>query len=301
MSTRYQKLMSTIEQGAAVLIDGATGTEVDRRGVPKLANAWNGGGNLSDPGVVCEIHQDYIRAGARIVISNTFATHRHALEGAGVGEDFVAYNRRAMELACEARVRLEADDVLVAGGMSHWDFIEPKPSIAKLRTDAGEQAAIMAEAGAELLMLEMMVEISRMKTLLAAGLETGLPVWPGLSCKLDDDGNVILLHGESLADAVAAICEHDVALINIMHTDVNVVDQCLDVLDACWDGLVGVHAHSGSQPRQDWEFDTVISPDDYAQYVKGWLDRGVCVIGGCCGVGPAHIERLSSIEALRPS
>ena len=68
----YQKLMERIGRGERVLIDGATGTEVERRGVPQLDNAWNGGGTLSHPEIVLDIHQDYIDCGAKIIISNTF-------------------------------------------------------------------------------------------------------------------------------------------------------------------------------------------------------------------------------------
>ena len=139
------------------MIDGATGTEVEKRGVPQLENAWNGGGALSHPDILREIHEDYIRAGAHIIISNTFATHRSALEDAGEAHNFEAYNRRGVELACEARERSGAEHVLVAGGLSHWTWIDNDPPVEKLKDAAREQAAIMADAGAELLMLEIKV------------------------------------------------------------------------------------------------------------------------------------------------
>ena len=59
--TRYDRLMARLEAGETILIDGATGTEVGRRGVPELPNAWNGGAALSHPDVLREVHQDYIR------------------------------------------------------------------------------------------------------------------------------------------------------------------------------------------------------------------------------------------------
>src|SRR5262245_11095456 len=108
MTGRYEQVMNSIRGGKPILIDGATGTEVERRGVPQLENAWNGGGALSHPDTVRGIHEDYIRAGARIIISNTFATHRSALEDAGVADLFNAYNRRGVELACAARDNLNA-------------------------------------------------------------------------------------------------------------------------------------------------------------------------------------------------
>ena len=70
--SRYSKLMTRIESGEQVFIDGATGTEIERRGVPQLDNAWNGGGALSHPEILHEVHADYIRAGVDIVI---YANH----------------------------------------------------------------------------------------------------------------------------------------------------------------------------------------------------------------------------------
>ena len=85
--SRYGRLMTRIKSGEQVFIDGATGTEVERRGVPQLDNAWIGGGALSHPEILREVHEDYIRSGADIVISNTFATLKSALRDAGVEQD----------------------------------------------------------------------------------------------------------------------------------------------------------------------------------------------------------------------
>ena len=295
MSERYQRLMDQIESAKPVLIDGATGTEVERRGVPKLTHAWNAGGTLSSSTVVQQIHEDYIRCGARIIISNTFATHRSTLEDAGVGDQFEAYNRRAVEIACAARDSLSADNVLVAGGLSHWSFTHRPPTERVLRANATEQARIMADAGAELLLLEMMANIERTRAVLDGALASGLPVWVGYSCKLDEHSQVVLLEGEPLADAIAALEGLDVPLISIMHTDVEIVSQCLDVVDSCWNGPVGVYAHSGEfEDDAGIKFDTVISKEGYCDYVGQWLGKGVNVIGGCCGVGPEHITHLAA-------
>ena len=85
---RYQELMQRLDKGETILIDGATGTEIERRGVPMVDNAWNGLGAKTHPAVVRGVHEDYIRSGAQIVISNTFSTSRHVLQDAGYEEDF---------------------------------------------------------------------------------------------------------------------------------------------------------------------------------------------------------------------
>ncbi|MEM8876397.1 MAG: homocysteine S-methyltransferase family protein, partial [Pseudomonadota bacterium] len=160
--SRYNDLLTRLRDGELIMIDGGTGTEVERRGVPQLENAWNGGGALSHPDIVRGIHEDYIRHGAEIVISNTFATSRNLMEDAGVPDLFEAYNRRGVELACEARDAVGRPNVLVAGGISHWSFSGRLPSLAALKEGASEQAGIMKRAGVDLIMLEMMIDVPRM-------------------------------------------------------------------------------------------------------------------------------------------
>ena len=246
--------------------------------------------------------QDYIRAGAEIVISNTFATLKSALRDAGLEEYFDTYNRRGVELACEARAALGASTVVVAGGISHWSWSGNHPTLEELRDNATEQAAIMKEAGADLIMLEMMSKVEPMLAVLDGVQGCGLPVWVGLSCKLDSNGTPRLYDSDhtigeqTLADAIHALKGRNVPLISIMHTEVSYVDACLDVVEEMWVGPVGVYAHSGNYVGGKWIFNSVISPADYATAAEGWRDRGVRVIGGCCGVGPTHIRALTTME-----
>ena len=306
--SRYEELLNRLRNGAQVMIDGGTGTEVERRGVPQLDNAWNGGGALSHPDIVRGIHEDYIRHGAEIVISNTFATSRNLLEDAGVPELFQDYNRRGVELACEARDATGRQDVLVAGGISHWSFSRRLPSLDDLRDGASAQAMIMKQAGADLLMLEMMTEVPRMLAVLEGAKTSGLPIWVGLSCAPDADETMCLQAGETdangvtiaqvdelLVDAIAALQGKEIPLLSIMHTDVRHIDACLDIVEAHWDGLIGVYAHSGEYIDGKWIFDGTISPDDYAAASQGWLDRNVHIIGGGCGIRPDHIAALDTL------
>ena len=80
---RYDRLMKRSQNKGVILMDGATGTEIERRGVAQLANAWNGGGAMSDPGVVMVVHEECTSKGAEFIISNTFANAKHALRDEG--------------------------------------------------------------------------------------------------------------------------------------------------------------------------------------------------------------------------
>lgn len=287
--------MARLHNGERIVIDGATGTEAERRGVPTIENAWSGGGVLSHSDIVRDIHEEYIRCGAEVVISNTFATTRHALRDAGLEKDFEALNRRGVELVCEARDKTERADVLVAGGVSYWSFTGNHPSLDVLHKDVAKQSMIMKEAGADLLLLEMMVDIDRMQVTIEAAQSSGLPVWAGLTCEPDTDGTMCLRNGEPLVDALAALSNTDIPLVSIMHTDVKYIDVCLDVLEQHWDRLVGVYAHVGEFKDGQWVFDFTITPHDYATHSARWIQKNVQIIGGCCGILPEHICALESI------
>ena len=297
MKNRYQKLMSRMDAGELILIDGATGTEIERRGVPQLNNAWNGGGALSHPSIVREVHQDYIEAGSQIIISNTFATCEHTLRDAGMAEHFETLNRRGVELAVEARDQSHAPDVLVAGGISYWSFTGNKPSLSALSASVTDQAGIMKNAGADLLMLEMMIDIDRMCVTLEGALASDLPVWVGVTCKIDSQGVVCLRNGEPLSSALESLKTYTIPLISVMHTEVDIITECLSKLNDSWAGSTGVYAHSRgdrvtNHNKHAWDFDGVISPEDYLQASNEWCAQGINALGCCCGLGVEHIKTL---------
>ena len=290
--SRCERLMKRIGEGGRILIDGATGTEIEKRGVPQLDSAWNGGGALSHPDVLRAVHEDCIREGAEAVVSNTFATHRHVLADADAEDRFERLNRRSVGIAREARDRMASPDVLVSGGISYWSFADSWPEPESLRGSTEEQAAVMAGAGADLLMPEMMVDVDSMPVMHEAAQTSGLPVWVGLSCERDSSGAMKLLRGGRLGDALDAPAGLDVPLVSIMHTEVEDIDACLDVVQERWPGPVGVYAHSARRNGDVCIFDDTVRPESYANHAQSWLRRGVQVIGGCCGMGVDHIKAL---------
>jgi S-methylmethionine-dependent homocysteine/selenocysteine methylase len=107
-----------LEGGDLLLIDGGMGTELQRRSVPMDKVAWSGAAVLTHPDVVRETHADYIRAGAKVIITNTFGATRQMLEPAGYGDQVEAINRGAVKLARQARDDVAEQPVAVAGSIS---------------------------------------------------------------------------------------------------------------------------------------------------------------------------------------
>ena len=290
---KYAEVIEKMEAGKCLLIDGATATELERRGVPQLKNAWNGGGAISHPSILKDIHKSYIMSGAEVIISNTFANCKHTLEDAEEVKNFRKLNSSAIKIAKSACSEMGKKNVLVAGGISYWSFTGNHPDLRQLKSNITEQVHILTDAGADLLVLEMMVDIDRMMVTLEASLEANLPVWVGLSCKRSEISQMCLLNGEPLKAAVQCLAGHGVDVLNIMHTDVKYVDDCLSILSSEWTGLKGVYAHSGKMVGTEWTFNDVISKEEYALFVSKWMKKGINVVGGCCGITTDHMRFIA--------
>ncbi len=300
-STGPAWLDARIGAGGVVLLDGGTGTELERRGVPMNESAWCGDATLGHAEILREIHEDYIRAGAEVIITNTFATARHCLEPIGHGDDVERANRVAVEVARAARARVAERDVAVAGSMSS-SFIIDKDSLewsrdSRLRATYREQAEILAQAGVDLLALEMMQEPEIALPAIEAALDTGLPVWVGCSCRrVADRGRLGLFNfpNRDFRELLDAILGLPVSVIGIMHTEVPDVIQGIEMVRERWSGPMAVYPESGYFTMPSWQFVDIISPDDLVAEARGWREQGVQLIGGCCGIGPDHIQALSA-------
>lgn len=294
-------LDARIDAGGVVLLDGGTGTELERRGVPMNERAWCGDATLGHAEILRGIHEDYIRAGAEVVIANTFAGARHCLEPIGLGDDVERANRRAVELAQEARARVAEREVAVAGSMSDFMTERSNPEWtrdSRLRATYREQAEVLAQAGVDLLALEMMQEPEIAVPAVEAALATGLPVWLGCSCRRVGRRLGFFDHPDrdfrELLDAVLGL---PVGVIGIMHSEVPDVGHGIEALRELWSGPVAVYPESGYFRMPHWQFVDVISPDRLVAEARGWRERGVQLIGGCCGIGPDHIAALKAALA----
>jgi S-methylmethionine-dependent homocysteine/selenocysteine methylase len=287
-----------LRSGPLLLLDGAMGTELQRRGVPMHRVAWSAAALQTHPDVVRQIHADNIAASAEVITTNTFGTSRHVLEPAGLGGEVAAMNRQAVALAREARDAAAADrQIWIAGSISSFIAeadIKNTPPLESARRSYTEQAQLLAEAGVDLLLLEMMRDIDYSHLAVECAVATGLPVWIGFTCK--QNGNAIVLRGRDverpLAEAIAPVTDAGGALVAIMHSEIEVIEPALDILARHWSGPVGAYPHSGDFVMPNWLFDDVVDVEPFAETAAHWAD-GVAVLGGCCGISPDHIRALA--------
>jgi methionine synthase I (cobalamin-dependent) len=295
-----------------IVLDGAIGTEIARLGGVMDAAAWCAVANKTHPEVVRRVHEEYIRAGADVVTANTFATCRHVLAGAGLADEAVSITARAVELAREAVNDVAPDrPVAVAGSMSNnvaWipGTVSPDPRFLPTRAQEAanyrEMAETLATAGVDLILLEMMADVDRASLVTAAAIETGLPVWIGVSCSLLADGSVVAwdMHTEEPADRLAAdhakretkpfapvidaLMSFEPQVMGIMHSTVDAMGAGLEVLFQYWPGPVMAYPETAAAHA--------VEPAAFAAYCRDWVEGGVQIIGGCCGTTIEHIRAM---------
>ena len=281
-----------------VLLDGGTGSELQRRGVAMSAEVWSGGAAYTHKELLREIHADYIRAGAEIITTNTFATSRFVLEAAGLGDEFSRVNALTIEAAIEGRDMAAQSSVAIAGSIS---CLPPRldvtayPDPSKERDGYRELAEILAEGGVDLIALEMMEDTYHAVMAMEAALEIGLPVWLGVSCRFGDDGETLVgfdFPDTPLAEPLDALLPLGATLVNVMHTHPEAVTPAVSELKTRWSGPLGVYPELGDFSAPNWNFTNLMSAEDFAQTAAQWVSQGARLLGGCCGTTPDHIRAL---------
>jgi homocysteine S-methyltransferase len=285
-------------EGVLVVIDGGMGSELEAQGAAMDHNAWSGLVNLADPDLVRRVHEDYVRAGADVLITNTFMSGQGPMERAGAGERFALANRNAVEAAREAA--LDADrPIVIAGSVSVTRLGAPEAVAGgdehrALRDGYARQMELLAQEGVDVIALEMVDHPRYAEPAVEAALGTGLPVWLGLCVHADERDR-----GERPAASITAEHRQVARLargeafdaVCVMHTDIGDVDAVLALVGESWDGPVGVYPHHGVWERPSWQF-LDLPAERFADLARGWRASGASMIGGCCGIGPAQIAAL---------
>jgi methionine synthase I (cobalamin-dependent) len=307
-----ETLRQRMSRGEVIILDGATGTELQRRGVPMDELSWSATAIETHPDVIRAVHQDYIGAGADIITTNTFGTLSLSLRGTRLADRVEEVNRRAVELAREARSCSDRP-ICIAGSMAgmigtvYWR--DATSSRGAVRDAYREQATLLANAGVDLLFLEMTQDVEVGVAAVEGAREAGLPLWVAFSCNfmsnLKGPNRPLVAQArdgteypfEQLVEPVMAAGGH-VAGVN--HSEVDMMDRALEIVFTHWNGPVSAYPNSGDWTPPNWGFDTVISPDDFVAAAQSWIARGVQVVGGCCGIGPDHIRLLAErVRGLR--
>ena len=274
-----------------VLIDGAMGTMLHARGIgfDRCFDELN----LTNPAAVAEIHREYIEAGAQLIITNTFGANRFKLSKHGLQDDVVEINQKGVELA-KRIVSSSFKDVLIAGdvgplGVRIAPFGRVQPEQA--RAAFAEQIRALAEAGADLLVIETFSDLYEIREAIKAAKETcQLPVVASVTFTRDDRtllGDDPMKVARALRDANV-----DVIGVNCSGGPAQLLRILRQMRQAVPDGKFWVKPNAGWPEQVGGRIMYPADEEYFGEYALSFRDAGACVVGGCCGTTPQHIATM---------
>jgi homocysteine S-methyltransferase len=308
------KLDTLINSTDPIILDGGIGTELERLGAPMDHEAWCAVALETHPQLVRDVHRSYIEAGADIITVNTYAATRHALTNGGMEKNFTSWNKLAVQLARETLDASAVDrNILIAGSVSNFGHFNDQYTDKQLAPNFRDQAEILIENGVDFIILESLgAKTSTIVTALNAISEFDVPIWVAVSCAEDHDSGQLFLGIEEsridshrplahqeLGEAIDTIMDTAGSALLVMHSTVDTTLPALQLMQSHYDGLRGAYPNAGYWLRPEWAFVDQISPQNYLDRARKWLDTGARIVGGCCGIGPDHIAALS--KGLRHS
>ena len=276
------------------VLDGATGSELVRLAVPSAARLWGAGALIEAPGAVKELHQRHAASGAEALTACTFRVSPYALRRAGLENRAAELARRAVELA-RAGAAAAGRHCLVLGSQTMLeDCYRPDlaPGDSTLEREHRATSHMLADAGADAILLETCNSVRESAVAARAAAETGLAVIVSFVCKLRG----LLLSTEDAAEAAAAVSLPGVVAVGVNCTAVNDMPAALDRLAPGTRLPLAAYANN-AWFAEDSAFLRAdpLGPPEYAHAARGWLTRGVRLLGGCCGTTPAHVAALVAL------
>ncbi len=290
------------------VLDGGMGRELARRGAPFRQPEWSALALMEAPETVREVHQAYVASGAQVITTNSYALVPFHIGDERFAEDGERLAALAGQLARDVADG-QAGAVQVAGSLP--------PLFGSYRADLFEADRVSELATplirglsphVDIWLAETMSLIAEPLALKALLPGDGKPFWVSFTLEDEAPGSEPTLRsGERVADAVAALASAGVSAILFNCCQPEVIEGALKVASARLQALgrtdirLGAYANAfPPQPKEATANDGLdeiradLGPQDYLGWAKRWRSVGANLIGGCCGIGPEHIQALAS-------
>lgn len=272
-----------------ILLDGATGTELQRRGMPPgvCTETWV----LEHPEVLTALQREYVAAGSRVLVAPTFGANRVKLGQRGMGDKVREYNGALVALSREAA----EGKALVAGDLAPTgQFIIPfgDMSFEELVEIYAEQAAALESAGVDLFLIETTMTMAEARAaVLAVKAASEKPVVVTFTC--DENGRT--LSGTDVLAALIVMQGMGVSAfgLNCSAGPDMLLEQLKRLTPYASVPLVA-KPNAGLPVTEDGKTVFPCGPAEFASYVPALAEAGVRIFGGCCGTTPAHIAALKA-------
>lgn len=290
----------TNHRNKILLLDGATGTELDKRGVDISLPLWSTRALIDAPDILLSVHCDYLAAGAGAITANTFRTNQRALGKAGFNEGAAKrLTNQAVKIAQEACEKCNPNALVLGSIAPLEDCYRPdlSPDEKTCKAEHGKMIANLLEAGVDLLLIETMNNLTEASAAISeAKLQTDSPgKWIISFCMKSHGLPGELLSGENVVDLIDDL--KDAYAVGVNCTAAPEIDSHVKFLRAHLPAPVKIiaYANIGSADEQgNWISSDAVEPQRYADYAINWIKSGATIIGGCCGTTPSTIAAIAS-------
>ena len=284
-------LLELLAAGETFVSDGATGTNLQKLGLPVgvAAELWV----LENPEGISNLNRAFIEAGSDIILTCTFGGTRLRLAATGLADRFEEVNRKAAALTMEAA---KGTDVWVAGSIGptgHMLAPLGKVSAEEAEANFREQAQILCESGVDLIVVETQFDLNEAKAAVRGvrSVDAQIP----LVCSFSYDRGTRTMMGvspEVMAETFGAL-DVDILGINCGRSlDENL--QALQMLNQVTDKPIWFKPNAGMpEVNLDGIPTYSITPAEMGALVPEWLEAGAQIVGGCCGTSPDHLAEIA--------
>jgi homocysteine S-methyltransferase len=296
--TRAAEFRESLAQRVWVA-DGAMGTMLYSKGA--FINRCYDELNLSLPALVRDVHQEYVRAGAEIIETNTFGANRKRLASFGFADKVRLINRAGVRIAREAA----RDQAFVGAAIGPLGVrLEPLGSttIEEARSIFREQIEALVEAGVDCLMLETFQDLNEVRAAVEAAREVAGPdMVLMVQLSIEDDG--LLQGGTSIEDFTKALDAMPVDVIGLnCSSGPKVMLETLEKMATYTSKPLSAQPNAGLPASVDGRNIYLCSAEYMAQYSARFIKAGARIVGGCCGTTPEHIKEIrNEVRSLQPS
>ena len=289
-----ESFRDVVARGEILVADGATGTNYQARGLERgqAPEQWL----YEQPDKVTQLHRDFVQAGANIILTNTFGATAVRLAHAGLENDAVQVNQRAVELARRA---IHGERVWVAGSIGpSGQLLEPFGTLT--REDAvaqfAAQAQALADGGVDLLVIETQFDLGEATAAFeGARSVTDLPII--VSFSFDMGTNTMMgLKAAQVAKEVTALGADLVGVNCGRSLDENLVN--LQEMRAATHLPLWMKPNAGLPRMTDDDIAIYdVTPEMMGEAAERWLEAGAHIVGGCCGTSPQHLQAIAQAVA----
>ena len=289
-----------LNRDKVTIVDGGTGRELEAQGASIDPPLWSANAYYTSPDIVKKVHKSFISAGAEVITANTYAVTQYHLKNANKSDDQLKLLDLAYKQAHQARDETNSS-VRIAASLPplsesyRADLVQDDELLEKEYTLLIDQAI---KHQADILLGETLSQAKEARIIAKIAKETDIPLW--ISFTVNETGN--LRSGENLRDVATELLYLGVEALLVNCSTMQNINSSIDIyqkLGQEFNFQYGAYGNRYNEIKKDYKLalkstaiNEEISPAQYTDAARSWIEKGASIVGGCCGIGPAYIKHI---------